>query len=271
MGEEKVSVVLPTYNRAKTVEKAIESVLAQTYPHFELLVVDDGSTDGTEEIVRHILDDRIRYFKLEENGGQAKARNYGIEKAQYDYIAFQDSDDIWYREKLEAQMQRLTGASPQVGFVYHKIMRDFGDFCAVIPPENVEVSQKSGDIFKRLLSEGNLVPCPAVLARRECVEKAGGFDTGMCSLEDYDLALKMARAYQAAFIDQVLLDSVLSGNSVSLQSENYLISCCYLLQKYKADYLRLDVLQHRMELILREAEMVGMQEQILKLMELSLR
>lgn len=89
-----VSIVLPTYNRAGKVGKAVESVLAQTYPYFELIVVDDGSTDDTEQIIRSYHDDRIVYYKMQQNGGQSKARNCGIQMAQYDYIAFEDSDDL---------------------------------------------------------------------------------------------------------------------------------------------------------------------------------
>ena len=97
---EPVSIILPTYNRANQIGKAIESVLAQTYEDFELIVVDDGSTDETEKVVTSYKDCRIRYHRMPENGGQSRARNCGMKLARYDYLAFEDSDDLWRPGKL---------------------------------------------------------------------------------------------------------------------------------------------------------------------------
>ena len=112
---ESVSIILPTYNRADRVGKAIESVLAQTYTDFELLVIDDGSTDETEQVVTGYMDKRVHYYRMEENGGQSKARNCGMQLAQYDYLAFEDSDDLWRPGKLEIQMETMQGAGQDVG------------------------------------------------------------------------------------------------------------------------------------------------------------
>lgn len=120
-----VSIVLPTYNRAGKVGKAVESVLAQTYPYFELIVVDDGFTDDTEQIIRSYHDDRIVYYKMQQNGGQSKARNCGMQMAQYDYIAFEDSDDLWRARKLEKQMKQIL-SDKNAGFCYHKLRYDMG-------------------------------------------------------------------------------------------------------------------------------------------------
>lgn len=271
MTDAMVSIILPTYNRANILGKAIESVLNQTYPHFELLVVDDGSTDHTKELIQSYSDARIQYLRLKENGGQAKARNYGIEHARYDYIAFEDSDDIWHTDKLAIQMECLLQAPLEVGFTYHKIRYDMGNhYSAIIPTEAVSIEKKSGDIYAQLLWD-NLVDCPSILAKKECILQAGGFDTGMKALEDYDLALKMAKNYQAIFIDRILLESTYSTSGVSGNSVNYLMASCYLLQKYKKDYLKTDTLNHRLEIILRDAEAIGMKEQFVKLLELSLK
>lgn len=271
MLNEMVSIVLPTYNRAEQLKASVESVLNQTYPYFELIIVDDGSKDNTAEVVKGYRDERIRYCRLEENAGQASARNYGIEQAQYDYIAFEDSDDIWHPDKLEMQMQALLMAPKEVGFVYHKIRYDMGNhYFAVLPAESVELKKKSGDIYAQLLYD-NLVPCPSILAKRECIMCTGGFDTGMKSLEDYDFALKMAKNYQALFLDKILLEAAYSLDGVSGQSVNYLMASCYLLQRYKQDYLATDTLNHRIEIILRDAANIGMKEQFAKLLELSLQ
>ena len=101
-----ISVIIPTYNRAKLLPRAVESVLNQTYQDIELIIVDDGSTDDTMEWVRGIKDDRVRYAQLNHQGACA-ARNHGISIARGEYIAFQDSDDIWFMDKLEKQLAFL--------------------------------------------------------------------------------------------------------------------------------------------------------------------
>lgn len=207
MQDTMVSIVLPTYNRAYILGRAVESVLNQTYPYFELILVDDGSTDSTQELIENYQDERICYYKLDENGGQSRARNFGIEHARYEYIAFEDSDDIWHPNKLEVQMQLMKHASESVGFCYHKIRYEMEELGTVIlPSENIDTDRKSGSIYKQLLY-GNLVSCPSVLARKKCLMDVGGFDTSMKSLEDYDLVLKMAKTYQALFVDEVLLEA----------------------------------------------------------------
>lgn len=271
MDESMVSIVLPTYNRAHILGRAIESVLCQTYPYFELIIVDDGSTDNTERVVLNYQDSRIRYYKLKENGGQAAARNFGIEQANYDYIAFEDSDDIWHEEKLAIQMECLMNAAPEVGFVYHKIRYDMGNANDIIIPLSKGTNkEKSGDIYDLLLLN-NLVGCPSILAKKECVMWANGFDVEMKSLEDYDFVLKMAKKYHAIFIDKVLLEATYSTSGVSGNTVNYLMASCYLLQKYKNDYIRTNILNYKIERILSDAEEIGMKEQFVKIMELRLR
>ncbi len=267
MKNEKVSIVLPTYNRAHTLKKAVDSILAQSYPHFELLIVDDGSTDGTKTLIEGYEDDRIRYCYAGLNQGAAAARNFGIERAECEYIAFEDSDDIWYPTKLEKQMNALREAGEETGFVYHKISYDMGNHCcAILPSEKIPLEQKSGDIYAQLLYD-NLVPCPAILARRCCIEAAGGFDTELKALEDYDYALKMAKHYKAVFLDEVLLEAAYSCDGVSGNAVNYLLASCRLIQKYKADYLATDTFNHRVEIILRDSQAIGMQEQFVGLLE----
>ena len=105
MSKPYVSIILPTYNRANQLPRAIYSVLNQTYENFELIIVDDASKDDTEAIVSQINDPRISYIKNQHNCGAAGARNVGIKNARYDFIAFQDSDDEWMPEKLAKQLK----------------------------------------------------------------------------------------------------------------------------------------------------------------------
>src|SRR5258708_1562135 len=115
-----ISVVIPTFNRARHVQAALESVLAQTYREFEVIVVDDGSTDGTGEAVRQFISqqnhngEQIRYF-FQRNQGSSLARNKGIEQARGGWIAFLDSDDVWLPEKLELQMQAIQESKGDCG------------------------------------------------------------------------------------------------------------------------------------------------------------
>ena len=140
---EPVSIILPTYNRANQIGKAIESVLAQTYEDFELIVVDDGSTDG----------------------GQSRARNCGMKLARYDYLAFEDSDDLWRPGKLKAQMEAMRNAGTNVGMVYHKFRYGLGAGRGmVLPDEKIPYEKKSGDIYAQLLWD-NLVGIPTMLLK----------------------------------------------------------------------------------------------------------
>ncbi len=102
-----ISVIIPTYNRKEKLAKCIESVLGQSYREIEAIVVDDASADGTQELFREISDERLKYYRYETNRGACYARNYGAERAEGEFLAFQDSDDIWHAEKLEKQYRYL--------------------------------------------------------------------------------------------------------------------------------------------------------------------
>lgn len=270
MNQKKVSIILPTYNRVHILHKSIDSVRKQTYPHWELLVVDDGSTDDTKTLVESYQDGRIRYMTYGDNRGVAAARNYGIAQASYDYIAFQDSDDVWRPDKLEKQMEALRQAGENTGFCYHAISYEkAGEGIVVVPSELIPADRKNGDIFAQMLWS-NLVACPSVLAKRECIDATQCFDTQMKALEDYDLALQMSRSYQAVFLDEVLLEAGCYAEGVSANPANHLLASLYLLRKWKADYLATGTFNHRIETILRNAEMVGKTEEIVRLMELML-
>lgn len=267
MSNEKVSIILPTYNRAYILGKAVESVLNQTYPYFELVIVDDGSTDNTKELLSQYKDERIIYHYTKINQGAAAARNYGIEHSNYEYIAFEDSDDCWHKDKLEKQMALLSGSDSSYGFAYHKIAYDMGEHrYAILPSESVPFEKKKDDIYAQLLND-NLVDCPSLLVKRSCLDDVGLFDTSLRALEDYDLVLRLAKKYKAMFVNEVLLDSTYSTTGVSGSAINYLNASCMILGKYKADYLKTNTLNHRLEIILRDSEAIGMQEQYIKLLE----
>jgi len=211
-----VSVIIPTYNRAHLIGRAIQSVLNQTYRDFEIIIVDDGSTDNTEEVIKEFQkrDERIRYIKHERNKGYPKTLNTGIKAAKGEYIAFQDDDDEWLPEKLEKQMRVFENAPAKVGVVYTGFWRIENNKKIYIP--FFWVKQKEGNIHEELL-KGNFIGTPAALVRKECFEKVGGFDTKLPYLQDWELWIRISKCYQFRYIDSSLLNSFYTPDSLNYQ------------------------------------------------------
>lgn len=261
MMEAGVSVVLPTYNRAGMVQKAVESVLAQTYKNFELIIVDDASTDNTEDVVGSIKDDRIRYYKLETNKGPAGARNEGVEWASYDLVAFQDSDDEWLPKKLEKQVWALEHAPAGVGMVYHPFYRE-GQ--GAWPKPQTE-SFYRGNIFQLLLY-GNVVDAPAMFLRRAAFLELGGFAENLRCLEDYEFALRFAYKYKIEFVNEVLLHKHVMDEGVNSQKKENISAKLYIIGKWKQEMLscRLmdqNALEYNVNLVLALAQEYGYTEE----------
>ena len=276
MNKDYVSIIIPTYNRAKCILNSIESVLNQTYPFFELLIVDDGSTDNTEEVVHGIEDDRVKYIKMPQNGGAAAARNYGISVAQYDYIAFQDSDDWWDPEKLDKEMRCIT-SNPSFAMVYCQMRcievneKGAGKEIAITPADAVPDSIKSGRIYEYLL-KANYVGAPTMLIRRECLDKVGRFDEAYNALEDWDLVLRISRDYPIGFVAEPLFTyNMQPADSVSYNHAAYFDSRCRIVGTYKNDMIKYGVLSSVIEDILTRADSSGLLERVGKLMELYLQ
>jgi len=166
----KVSVIIPTYNCVNYLLSAMESVFAQTYQDFEVIVVDDGSTDGTREVLSPYTD-KIKYI-YQENRGVSSARNRGVRESVGEYIAFLDADDVWVGEdKLSIQVDVLE-RNEKVGLVYGKMaMVDSSGKQYGIKPEKTV-----GPTFKELIETGGHIPTSTVLVRKKCFEKAGYFD-----------------------------------------------------------------------------------------------
>ncbi len=211
----KVSVIIPTYNRAHLVGRAIQSVLDQTYRDFELIIVDDCSTDNTYEVVTGFHDERLRYIRHDKNRGASAARNTGIREARGRYVAFQDSDDEWLPEKLEKQIEVFDTASPEVGVVYTGFWRIQDDKRIYIP--SPEIKPKGGDIHDILL-QVNLIGTPVTVLKRECFEKVGMFDEELPKLVDWELWIRVSKYYEFSFIDEPLAIAYRTPDSVSEQS-----------------------------------------------------
>jgi glycosyltransferase involved in cell wall biosynthesis len=198
MDEPLITVIIPCYNSSAYISEAIESVLSQTYCNFELIVVNDGSTDNTEKTIRKYLD-KIIYLK-QENAGPAAARNCGIQKAQGYYVAFLDADDLWLPDKLQMQVQAFDNYAG-AALVYTKFVNfedQSGKTLSILP------DAPSGMLFDKLLIE-SLILLSTVMIRRELLLEAGCFDEGLQTAEDTNLWLKIARRYRIDAVPEVLV------------------------------------------------------------------
>lgn len=265
--KEKVSVIIPTYNRAHLIERSIKSVLNQTYEEFELLIVDDGSTDNTKEVVGRIKDDRIRYIQCGENGGAAKARNRGIAEAKYDYIAFQDSDDEWYPDKLEKQMKAMLEAPEDIGLVYCEYhYNGLNGLEDISPNREIPLEQKQGYIFPQLLA-GNMIGTPVMLVKRECFEKVGVFNEKFPCMEDYELVLRIAKNYRIEFIPEILVEVYANYQSVTNNLEGFLTTKCILAGAYKKELLEYGMFDVIVGSIIEKAKEFNLLESVVKYLE----
>lgn len=198
----KVSILLPTYNRGHLLGRAIDSVLNQTYTRYELIVIDDGSTDHTRQVVKGFKDVRIQYFKHYENKGISAARNTGLDAATGKYIAFIDSDDEWLPKKLEMQMASFENAGSHVGVVYTSTLLLDAQGWSRMPKAGAKKLQ--GDIHETLLTE-NIIPMPSVLMRKACFDQVGLFDENLYQAGDYELWLRISRKYKFMYIATPLM------------------------------------------------------------------
>lgn len=225
-----VSVIIPTHNRAHIIKRAILSVLNQTYTNLELIVVDDASTDETDEVINTINDSRLNYIKLEKNRGANHARNVGLENAAGEYIAFQDSDDEWLNLKLEKQIDVMLKQGEQIGIVYTGFLRVEKNHARYFPSKR---TQKSGKIVEQLLN-GNFVTTQSVVIRRECLAETGGFDEQLGRLQDWDLFIRLAEKFEFYCIDEPLLIAYHSMDSISAKSELLYEALLFLYRKHEA-------------------------------------
>jgi len=265
---EKVSVIIPTYNREKTILRALQSVLDQTYTNIEVLVIDDGSTDSTEEIVNSISDERVRYIVLEKNGGPSNARNVGVQMASGEWIAFQDSDDCWHKDKLEVQMA-YAKEHPEYEMVYcmyNAFVYNGEQFLA--PTKTTDVIME-GNLSKTLLGR-NVIGAPTILVKRSAFLNAGGFDTSYKALEDWEFVLRFAHDYLIGYIPRALIDCYISNSGVTSNIGAMFEARCKMLKRYKNEMVQEGILDMVMYDILVRAQKYGVSDIVKKMMMMCL-
>lgn len=236
-----ISVILPTYNRAKEISKSIESVLNQTYHDFELIIIDDGSTDNTQEIVEKYQDKRIRYIKnTTSKHGVSTARNIGIRESAGEYITFNDSDDVFYLDKLEKQLAFLENEKADV------------TFCAVCKNKQVIPDRKfeQKDCSLERILQASFTTTQALFGRAECFKKCM-FDEQISRNVDWELVIRLIKDYKVVFQKEVLAELIVTEVSISADPNNAVISMNYILDKYRDLYDCYPKSRKKMELAIK--------------------
>ena len=237
-----ISVAIPSYNRARLLPKAIESVLCQTFQAFELSVVDDGSSDNTQEVVGGYDDDRIRYIPHDRNRGLNPARNTGIRNARGAFVAFLDSDDEWLPDKLAAQRRLFDHSSfTRLGVVYAGLELYFpsGEHREIVP-------RKRGDVLNDQLTANLVQGGSNALVRKEVYEQEGLFDEADAlwgGWDDIEMWIRVAHRWQFDFVPKPLFKMYKHEESRSLviskENPDRLIEALhYVLEKHQSSFDR---------------------------------
>lgn len=222
-----VSVIIPTYNRGRLILDSINSVLNQTYKNIELIVVDDCSTDDTEKTVKSIDDSRIKYIKLEKNSGACVARNKGIEISRGEFIAFNDSDDLWLPEKINSQLDFLYENNAEISFCKMECRTPENNFIHNFP--NIEFDRKIS--YKDLLKY-NCASTQTIFGKSECFRNVM-FDARMPRLQDWDEVLRLSQKYRIFYQNEILVNTFFQKDSISTHPEKAVLAMQKIFEKHK--------------------------------------
>jgi len=228
-----ISVIIPTYNRVNFLSEAIKSILNQIYQDFEIIIIDDGSTDDTENVVAKINDKRIEYIKHQKNKGVAVALNTGIIASKGKYIFFLGDDDLTVPSTLEKLIQKIKQSDlKNLGGVYcwSLVINDEGKTLRIID------SKKKGYIFDEILKKQVFTN---LLIKKEVFEKVGLYDENLLSNEDFDFYLRMAKKYQFDFVPEILM--VIRSHSqthLSIFTKRHMRDHADIIKKYSNSWRR---------------------------------
>lgn len=209
--------------------RTLDSVLGQTYANLEVIIVDDASTDSTVQLVNARRDDRVHLICLPENGGANAARNRGIAAARGEYIAFQDSDDEWDRDKLQVQIKDMLDRGLAASFCAHRLIRDVGE---KIIPEDYEDKEKYEDGLRQVLAESNVISTQTLVVRKDVFSIIGNFDEDMPRLQDYEFVIRLSQKEKIGYIARPLVSVYRTGISISTNTEALYRAITLLLMKH---------------------------------------
>ncbi|MFB2969902.1 glycosyltransferase [Aerosakkonema sp. BLCC-F183] len=221
-----ISVIIPVYNGKKTIRETIESVLHQTFSDWELIVINDGSNDGTLEVIANIKDTRLNVFSYP-NAGQAASRNRGLSKAHGEFIAFLDADDVWMPDKLELQLKALqTNSQAAVAYSWTDCIDESGQFLRRGNHINL-----TGNVYAQMLLTDFLEHGSNPLIRRDALNQVGSFDESLPPAEDWDMWLRLAARYQFVAVPSVQILYRVSANSASSNLGKMEAACLQVIER----------------------------------------
>lgn len=230
-----VSIIIPLYNRENTIQRSVDSILNQTYTNIEVIIVDDGSTDKSVDMLKKYADDsRVKVFYQGENKGANAARNRGIREAKGEYIAFQDSDDEWLSYKLEKQIPYMINNGCLASF--SSFRRHYGQDVQVIPEINGSLDSES---LRTRLRKGNVVSTPTLIIHKQIVDKVGMFDEAMPRLQDYEFVIRVIKQFDVCYINEPLVNEYQLNGCISLNQKS-LAQAQVLLMKKHADFIDIE-------------------------------
>ncbi len=249
-----VSVIMPCYNGEKFIDEAIESVINQTYKNWELIIVDDGSTDKSKKIINNYLsDERIYYICHTKNIGIPSARNTGINTSGGEFIALLDQDDKWLPNKLDLQIDKFYESKPEVGLVFGNIdvVDLYGNIIYEVKNVKINFEKINQRDLTRHLFLNCFIPSITVMYKRKCTKEVGRFDEAILwGGDDYDLWLRIANKFKFAYVNKVLGIRRLHDNNYSqtermikgsMQLTNSIVRKHAFLNKYKQKKIARDL------------------------------
>ena len=236
-----VSIIIPTFNSEQYIADALESVFVQTYRPIEVIVVDDGSTDKTQLVLKTFKNSIDYYYQG--NKGPSASRNTGIKVAKGKYIAFLDSDDLWIKSKLEQQIEMMEGY-PDVGLLSGDMQRFSGKQVNVSSMFNkygfdrkfFEDEFYVKDAYRKIYTQGNYIPTGTVMLRKNCLEKVGYFDENFRHSEDLDLWLRVSLHFRLAYSKEIWLQRRDHEINLTGDTESMNLSLIKVLEKHEEQY-----------------------------------
>lgn len=227
-----ISIIMPTYNRAYILKNAINSVIKQTYKNWELIIVDDGSCDGTQQRVSKIKDNRIRFIRLDCNRGANYARNIGLKEAKGNYIAFIDSDNQWHNDYLEKQIDIFQNSDEDIDVVFAKTEIINHNTHSIFPCKSANELGTPKEIISYAVLE-SVFDTNVICMKKRVWEKSGGFNETLHRLQDWEyyLRLLLCGKYNFKFNDNILATNYVQKDSISNQDNLFWEARLYILEE----------------------------------------
>ncbi len=229
-----ISIVMPTYNRGYTIERAIESVRKQSYVDWELIIIDDASTDNTRQLLQKYISPKIHYYVNEVNEGANLSRNRGVEHAKGEFLTFLDSDNYWPNDKLEVQIKMAETHCNQRCFFYGKVKITNGEDVNIYP----EVVMSSDELKKKEL-KGNVVDINTLLIAKDLFLEVNGFMEELPRFQDWELILRLLFCYNVEAIgcNRILSFNFIQKDSISNNQESYVKALGFMMKNYLNRYI----------------------------------